>query len=157
MEAHYGAGGSKRQNELKSKGRVLLRAIATTSAACGIILNIIAFVTISDIWHWGGPKKLLGWAFLPVSRSFPITAQPLTYDVQLVISLVWDLMHLAIKDFLKGYQYLQAGGDTLAFLGFLIVLVTNGIMATGVGLSAYVHIDKILLLAYNSFPWIICA
>jgi len=51
---------------------------------------------------------------------------------------------------------LQIAGDVLAFLGFLAILITNGIVSDTLGYESFSG-STILLLAYDSFPWIICA
>lgn len=74
--------------------------------------------------------------------------------LQLGGSLIWDIIHVQLGDLTGVYTQLQAGGDLLAFLGFLAMLITNGVVASDL---YYNNISKVMLLAYNSFPWIVCA
>lgn len=71
-------------------------------------------------------------------------------------SLVWNLIYLGFKGFLKTHQYLRAAGDTQAFMRLLMISIENGVVTTKVGLTPDVCIEETLLLAYRSFPWIIC-
>lgn len=81
----------------------------------------------------------------------------LSDDSQLLGSLAWDIGQLTSKQFARMHAGLQFGGDVLAFLGFVAILVTNGIIAKDLGSSPWVRVDAIMLMAYNSFPWVICA
>ena len=45
--------------------------------------------------------------------------------------------------------------DTVAFGGFLAILIANGVIANK--LDSRPGTTRTLLMAYNSFPWIICA
>lgn len=76
--------------------------------------------------------------------------------VQLLGSLIWDFFHLLTDKSSTGHHSLQGCGDALAFLGFLTILIANGVVANHMG-RYRASMDKIMLLAYNSFPWVICA
>ena len=75
---------------------------------------------------------------------------------QLIASLIWDLSHLLLHKTWKCHGYHQRSGDVLASLGFTAILITNGVVAAHLyhrpGGMAW-----IVLMTYNSFPWIICA
>lgn len=74
--------------------------------------------------------------------------------LQILGSLAWDTAHLAFGSFSRMHAGLQISGDVLAFLGFVAILVTNGLVAQDLGYHAG---SATLLLAYNSFPWVVCA
>lgn len=76
--------------------------------------------------------------------------------VQLLGSLIWDFFHLLADKITTVHPSLQGCGDALAFLGFLAILIANGVVANHMG-RYWTSVDKIMLLAYNSFPWVICA
>jgi len=46
--------------------------------------------------------------------------------------------------------------DILGFLAFVALMVGNGVIATDLD-NVEDRTDMILLLAYNSFPWMLCA
>ncbi len=59
--------GSNRKSDAMNSRRHLLRVIATASAVCGLVINIIAIANISRIVYGRrAPKQLMSWAFLPV-------------------------------------------------------------------------------------------
>ena len=45
--------------------------------------------------------------------------------------------------------------DGMGFLSFLALLVTNGIILGD--LNTFVHNSRMILLTYNTLPWIVCA
>lgn len=47
--------------------------------------------------------------------------------------------------------------DSLGFLGFLAILITNGIIASGYNNSEWRGVRPLpALMIYNSVPWIVC-
>ena len=64
-----------------------------------------------------------------------------------------NIIHLRSKNASKRSPYLLAFGDMSMVLLFLGVLVPNGIEATKLQ-DAQKDVSKIMLLAYNSMPWI---
>lgn len=57
----------KNQQATKSQSRYLLRVIATSSAALGVFLNIIAISVVANIRGWHDAKVLLGCYVLATS------------------------------------------------------------------------------------------
>ena len=45
--------------------------------------------------------------------------------------------------------------DTVGFGGFLAILIANGVVSNKHG--GFIGIARVLLMAYNSFPWVVCA
>ncbi len=71
--------------------------------------------------------------------------------------MIWDIIQLPFDELWERFAPLQRAGDLLATLGFVALLITNGVVAGNLGNSIDGHGDIVMLLAYNSFPWIICA
>ena len=73
---------------------------------------------------------------------------------QLLAFLMWDTIQCVWDGYWRRHALLRAGGDALAATGFVAILIANGVISNRVW--GY-HSDKTMLLAYNSFPWIIGA
>lgn len=78
---------------------------------------------------------------------------------QLVISMVWHHLDLASPRILSKPIAWTAilFMDTLGFLGFLAVLIANGLISTDYSGFDYGGVPAIPpLMIYNSMPWLVC-
>lgn len=73
---------------------------------------------------------------------------------QLILSLAWDYLDLASRRVLQMEipPAIIACVDGLGFLGFLAIVITNGVVCSDLDESGGV----VVLLAYNSVFWIVC-
>ena len=60
------ASNARVSNKQGAQGKQKLRVIATAAAGCGIFMNIIALIAIAKDRRFGGSKRLLSGAFVPV-------------------------------------------------------------------------------------------
>ncbi|KAL9131034.1 MAG: hypothetical protein Q9217_000920 [Psora testacea] len=83
----------------------------------------------------------------------------ITTIYMLVLSIVWNNADRVLSSTPKHQipAALRALLDTILFLAFLAVAITNGITTNDIGTSDWVQTDMVILLAYNSVPWLICA
>ena len=120
--------------------RFRLRAVAIVAASLSSILNFfILFLCIFGSDQLVPPRILTGCAYIP-----------------LVLSLAWDSLDLIARrvfrqDVAPSFIVLM---DSLGFLGFLAILITNGVIASNLQLWSGSGI--IVMLSYNSVPWMIC-
>ncbi len=69
MAPKYRTGSSKKQKDAIGNRHYSLRVIATASAACGLLINMVAIANIGRINRGHAARVLISWAFLPVSDT----------------------------------------------------------------------------------------
>ena len=77
--------------------------------------------------------------------------------MKLVLSIIWSIADIYSNRLWKGqiHSFFYLLVDGIGFLSFLALLVTNGIVLSD--LNSYVHNRSMILLTYNTLPWIVCA
>ena len=77
--------------------------------------------------------------------------------MKLILSILWAFADMYSHRLWDGRVHpgFYVLVDGIGFLSFLALLVTNGIILGD--LNTYVHNSRMILLTYNTLPWVVCA
>lgn len=124
-------------DSVRSHKRFRLRFTAIVAASLGSALNfLLVFLTTFGVSD-DAPGILTGCAYIP-----------------LILSLIWHHIDFASKRLFRQEPSVPMIilVDGLGFLGFLTILIANGIVCS----DLWGYGGVIVLMAYNSVPWMIC-
>lgn len=118
-----------------------LRIISAVSAAFGIDINVISMIVVRHGFKTNGPYTLMTIAYLP-----------------LVLSILWALADIYSNRLWNGRirPRFYVLVDGIGFLSFFALLVTNGIILGDLN-NFRRRNSRVILLTYNTLPWIVCA
>ena len=115
----------------------VLRGLNSFAGLCAIILNTITLAIEQAGKHGEMVTRITSTAYVPI-----------------ILSLVWNHLNTyALSKLPKGHNWVAMLVDAGISLGFLALIIVNAILVSGL---QYIGASRVILLTYNTMPWIIC-